>query len=158
MSKWLESVEPLVYESRIKVPYTWSVGETGSRFLIELRDHGKFFGTRCSKCDMVYMPPRKHCGRCFSQIHEWVELGLQGTLASYTIVHYESSIMPMRPPFAYGIIILDGASTGLVHLLGEVNFEDIKTGMRVEVVLKEERIGDIMDIQYFRPILCSNAK
>jgi len=47
MKNWLETVEPLVYESRIKVPYTWSVGEVGSRFLIELRDHKKIYGTRC---------------------------------------------------------------------------------------------------------------
>ncbi len=158
MSKWLESVEHLVYDSRIKVPYTWSVGETGSQFLTQLRDHGKIFGTRCSKCNTVYLPPRKHCGRCFIHIHEWVELGLQGTLVSYTVVHYGSSVMPMEPPFAYGIVLLDGASTGLVHLLGEVDFESIKTGMRVEAVLKEERIGDIMDIKYFRPIPRSDVK
>jgi len=152
MSKWLDSVETLVYESRIKVPYTWSVGETGSRFLIELRDRGKIFGNKCPKCDMVYLPPRKNCGRCFSPIHEWVELGKKGTVVTYTVVHYESSIMPMNPPFAYGIIRLDGASTGLVHLLGEIDLREIKAGMRVEAVLKEERTGDIMDIKYFRPI------
>ncbi len=152
MSKWLETVAPLVYESRIKVPYTWSVGETGSRFLIELRDRKKIFGAKCSKCDRVYLPPRKSCGQCFSENLEWVELGSQGTLITYTVVHYESSAMPMKPPFAYGIIQLDGASTSLLHLLGEVNFQDIKTGMRVEAVFKDERIGDIMDIQYFRPV------
>lgn len=153
MSKWIETVEPLVYESRIKVPYTWSVGETGSRFLIELRDHKKFFGTKCSKCNMVYIPPRRDCGRCFSQNLEWVGVSAQGALITYTIVHYENPAMPIKPPFAYGIILLDGASTGLVHFLGEVDFEKIKTGMRVEAVFKDERVGDIMDISYFRPIL-----
>jgi uncharacterized OB-fold protein len=152
MKNWLEIVEPLVYQSRIKVPYTWSVGETGSRFLIELRDHKKIFGTRCPKCDMVYLPPRKTCGRCFSNLHEWVELGPQGTLITHTVVHYESSVMPMKPPFAYGIILLNKASTGLVHLLGEVNLEEIKSGMKVEAVFKDERTGDIMDIRYFRPV------
>ncbi len=152
MNKWLETVKPLVYESRIKVPYTWSVGETGSRFLIELRDYKKIFGTKCLKCDKVYLPPRKTCGQCFSENLEWVELSSQGALITYTIVWYKSSAMPMKPPFAYGIIQLDGASTGLVHLLGEVNFEEIKPGMRVEAVFKDERIGDIMDIRYFRPV------
>ncbi len=152
MNEWLESVEPLVYESRIKVPYTWSVGKTGSRFLTELRDHGNIFGIKCSECGVVYMPPRSNCGRCFSKIDEWVELGRQGSLVTYTVVQYESSVMPMKPPFAYGVILLDGASTGLVHLVGEVDFRDIKSGMRVEAVLKEERTGDIMDIKYFRPI------
>ncbi len=152
MNKWLETVKPLVYESRIKVPYTWSVGEVGSRFLIELRDHKKIYGTRCSKCDRVYLPPRKTCGNCFSNLHEWVEVGPQGTLITFTTVHYTSSVMPMKPLFAYGIILLDKASTGLVHLLGEVNFEEIKSGMRIEAVFKDERIGDILDIRYFKPV------
>ena len=152
MNKWLETVEPLIYESRIKVPYTWSVGETGSRFLIGLRDRKKIFGTRCLKCDKVYLPPRKNCGQCFSENLEWVELGSQGALITYTIVRYESSTTPIKPPFAYGMILLDGASTGLVHLLGEVELEEIKTGMRVEAVFKDERIGDILDIRYFRPV------
>ncbi len=58
----------------------------------------------------------------------------------------------MKPPLAYGMILLDGASTGLVHLLGEVDFKEIKTGMRVEAVFNEERVGDITDIRYFRPV------
>ncbi|MBM4323222.1 MAG: Zn-ribbon domain-containing OB-fold protein [Deltaproteobacteria bacterium] len=152
MNKWLETVKPLVYESRIKVPYTWSVGEVGSRFLIALRDHKKIYGTRCAKCDRVYLPPRKTCGNCFSTLHEWVEVGPKGTLITYTTVHYTSSVMPMKPSFAYGIILLDKASTGLVHLLGEVNLEEIKPEMRVEAVFKDERIGDILDIRYFKPI------
>ncbi len=152
IKNWLETVEPLVYESRIKVPYTWSVGEVGSRFLIELRDHKKIYGTKCSKCDKVYLPPRKTCGNCFSNLHEWVEVGPQGTLVTHTVVHYETLVMPRKPPFAYGIILLDKASTSLVHLLGEVNIEEIKFGMRLEAVFKDERTGDIMDIRYFRPI------
>lgn len=152
MTKWLETIEPLVYETRIKVPYTWSVGEIGSRFLIELRDHKKIFGTRCPNCNRVYLPPRKSCGRCFSENLEWVELNSQGTLLTYTIVRYESAAAHIKPPFAYGIILLDGASTGLVHFLGEVDFEEIKTGMRVEAVFEDERIGDILDIRHFRPV------
>jgi hypothetical protein len=70
MKYWLETVEPLVYESRIKVPYTWSVGEVGSRFLIELRDHKKIYGTKCPKCNTVYLPPEKTCGQCFLNLKE----------------------------------------------------------------------------------------
>jgi uncharacterized OB-fold protein len=47
---------------------------------------------------------------------------------------------------------MDGADTGLVHLIDEVEPERVKVGMRVEAVLAEEREGTIMDIKYFRPI------
>ena len=58
----------------------------------------------------------------------------------------------MATPFIYGIILLDGADTGLTHFLGEVDPEDMRIGMRVEAVFQEEREGSILDIKYFRPI------
>jgi len=43
--------------------------------------------------------------------------------------------------------------SGLVHRLGEVEPEEVEIGMPVEIVLKpkEERIGSILDIKYFKP-------
>ena len=53
---------------------------------------------------------------------------------------------------------LDGAYSALMHLLGEVNLEDVEeatkrthTGMRLGAVWREEREGGIQDIAYFRP-------
>ena len=59
METWLEEVEPLTLKGQIAVPYTWWVGETGSRFLASLRDEGKILGNRCDQCNTVYVPPRK---------------------------------------------------------------------------------------------------
>jgi hypothetical protein len=82
-----------------------------------------------------------------------VELGDTGTLLTYTVVRYSvPSIQPMQPPFAYGIIKLDRADTGIAHLLGEVEPDDIKVGMRVQAVFKEKREGNMLDIKYFKPV------
>ena len=54
--------------------------------------------------------------------------------------------------FAYAIIKLDGAGTGFLHVLGEVDLEKIKEGMRVKAVFAEERVGLPTDIAYFKPI------
>ena len=42
---------------------------------------------------------------------------------------------------------------GLIHRLGEIEFEDVEIGMLVEAVFKDpvEREGSILDILYFRP-------
>jgi len=152
MDEWLIQVEPMVHKSRIKVPYNWSVGETGSRFLVEIRDHKKFYGTRCHECNAVFVPPRKMCGRCFRETKEWVEVGPEGTLLTYTIVRYASELQPLKVPFGYGVIQLDGSATGMVHLLYEFNWEDIRAGMRVVPVFREHRTGHILDISYFRPL------
>jgi hypothetical protein len=81
-----------------------------------------------------------------------VEVGPKGTLLSYTRPRYVLDIHPRIQPLLFGIIRLDGADTGLLHLLGEVDPDRLEIGMRVRAVLAEERQGSIMDIHYFRPL------
>ena len=52
----------------------------------------------------------------------------------------------------YALINLDGANTGFLHLLGDVDPDSVKEGMRVEAVFAEERKGSPLDIAYFRPL------
>jgi uncharacterized OB-fold protein len=83
---------------------------------------------------------------------EWVEVSNEGTLTAYTMVYQSEPSYPVKTPFAYGIIKLDGADTGFAHIIGELNSKDLRIGMRVQAVFKENRIGSILDIQYFKPI------
>ena len=151
-SDWLKNVEPMVHESRIKVPYSWSVGETGSRFLTEIRDHKRILGKSCGECKTVYVPPKKMCPRCFVDTGDWVEVGPKGKLTTFTIVRYSNTLQPRKAPLVYGIVQLDGGSTGLVHMLAEVEPEQVRSGMRVEPVFEDKRTGHILDIAYFRPV------
>ena len=59
---------------------------------------------------------------------------------------------PCPPPFGYGIIKLDGADTGMAHLLYGSDPAKWKIGMKVKAVFKENRSGSILDIAYFKPI------
>lgn len=144
--------EPVIVPGAMIVPYRYSVGPVGSRFFVELRDNKRIMGIRCPRCHRAYVPPRATCGTCFGKLDEWVEVANQGTVTSYTVVHYRSPVHPVESPFAYGIIQLDRADTGLLHLLGEVGPHEIEIGMRVEAVFREKRQGNILDISYFRPL------
>ncbi len=145
--------EEIVYKGRIKVPYTWYVGGYGSRFYVELRDNKKIFGTKCSKCKKVIVPPRNFCGKCFKPITEWVEVKDTGTVQTFTVVHYAApAIQPLKPPFAYAIIKLDGADTGFVHMIADTDLSKLKAGTKVKAVFREERQGNLLDIQYFKPV------
>ncbi|PCI37907.1 MAG: DNA-binding protein [Elusimicrobia bacterium] len=145
------SDEAIVKESRIAVPYTWSAGETGSRFLKTLRDEQKIVGTRCPDCKNVFVPARKTCGRCFKECAEWLDVGPQGKLVSFTRANYESPAHPVSQPW-YGLIRLDGADNSILHLLGELSEDGPQPGMTVEPVFSEERCGHILDIRYFKPV------
>lgn len=146
--------EAIIYDGRICMPYLWAVGKTGSFFLTELRDHARLWGSRCPACGAVFMPPRKNCPRCVVTDTTWVQLSPRGILLTYTVVRYsEAGLHPVEAPFAYGIVQLDGADTGLTHLLGEVDLEQLRPGLRVEAVFKEQELrrGEILDLLYFRP-------
>ncbi|HXZ35163.1 MAG TPA: Zn-ribbon domain-containing OB-fold protein [Thermodesulfobacteriota bacterium] len=152
MEKWLEGLEPVVVHQDLRVPYRYSMGAVPSKFFIEIRDHQKIMGIRCPSCDVVFIPPRSTCGRCFSQLHEWVEVGNQGTLETYTQVRYSTPVQPAVAPFYYGIIKPDGADTGLAHMVGDLKGKEPRIGMRVQAVFKEERKGNMLDILYFKPV------
>jgi len=142
-----------VHRSRIKLPYNWWLGEIGSRFYANIRDHRKITGIRCPQCRLVFVPPKANCPKCFSRMEEWVELKDTGILINFTIVRYRiPSIQPMEPPFALGIIQLEGADTGVMHLLGEVDFKELRLGMKVKAVFSEARKGHLLDIKYFKAV------
>ncbi len=132
--------------------YTSSAGPVRSKFLLYLRDQQKIMGTECSTCGRVYVPARSVCLECYEDMGKWVEVSKRGVLETYTIVYQQSPIFRWDSPFAIGVIKLDGADTGLVHRLGEVDFKQIRVGMRLEAVFAELPKGDIRDIDYFRPV------
>jgi uncharacterized OB-fold protein len=148
----LEGMDVWLYRGQIYIPNTYSAGAVGSRFLIELRDKKRIMGTRCPACNRVYVPARSVCKDCFGQLDEWVEVSDKGTLLTYTVTHQATRVQPMEPPLAYGIIQLDGADTGLVHMLGEVEPEQLRIGMRIQAVFREKREASILDIKYFKPL------
>lgn len=148
----LEGLDVWIYHGQIYIPNTYSAGAVGSRFLIALRDKKRIMGTRCPTCNRVYVPARSICKDCYGQLDELVEVSDKGTLLTYTVCNQPNPVQPVESPVVYGIIQLDGADTGFVHMLGEIDPEQIRIGMRVQAVFKEEREASILDIKYFKPL------
>lgn len=149
MNHWLEDTQALTLKGQINLPYTWWVGEVGSRFLAALRDEKKILGSRCPSCGTVYVPPRRNCGRCFVDIEACLELSDEGIVTSYTIVRFSHELQPANPPYAYAVIKLDESDVGLVHIIKE-NLESLGIGARVKAVFNQQRTGAILDIDSFR--------
>lgn len=148
MSNWIDQVDPLTLKGQIKVPYTWSVGEVGSRFLVALRDDQKIIGNRCGECKTVFVPPRMNCGKCFKRITDWVDLSPEGIVEAYTIVRFAYPLQPAEPPYAYALIKLDGADVGFLHIIRE-DLDRLKKGGRVKAKFAGKRTGHIKDIEAF---------
>lgn len=153
MNSWKDEVVPMTLKGQIAVPYTWWVGETGSRFFSALQEEEKILGNTCPKCGKVFVPPRKNCGRCFVENRDWVELGAEGTVTAHTVVRFPFRLQPAAPPFAYALIRLDGADVDLLHIVRN-RPEELKNGMRVRACFKDKasRTGTILDIESFEAV------
>lgn len=142
-----------VVEGKLALPYQYFAGRTGSRFLIALRDEKKILGIRCEHCGKVFVPPRKDCERCQSDLSgKWVELEGSGEVVSFTIVRYDDKHLPRKAPYALALIRLDGADTPLLHIVGGIDPERVTVGLRVRPVFAAATTSTILDIDHFAPI------
>ena len=160
MAPRLENPDFISIPITVDIPYRFAAGKYMSKFLIELRDNGRFFGIKCPKCGRVQMPPRVVCAVCHVKNGEWVELSQDGTLIGFSIVHLPltdpTTGNPHKTPYTYGTVRLDGCDSGIDHFIDvEPSIESVWVGMRLRVVLrpKEDRTGDLNDILHFTPII-----
>ena len=138
-----------------KLDYAWDAGVAISRYLTELKN-GRLIGIRCQHCRRIVVPPRVVCEWCWEPMDEWVYLEDTGTVNTFSICYIRWDASRAKDPQIPAVIEIDGASkdAGILHLLDEVNPEDIKIGMKVKAVWRpaEERTGSITDIKHFKPI------
>lgn len=155
--------ELLEIPSSWELPWLYSAGEVGSRYIIELRDNARIMATRCPQCSRILLPPRSFCERCFVSLKEhWVELEPRGTVEGFTIV--TAAFAGLRPPpYVIGYFKIGGATTNIPHFLEGVDLSDIDkarqelwVGMPVEVVFKEKRTGSAEDF-FIRPAISADS-
>jgi uncharacterized OB-fold protein len=154
MSDKFQGIEPMVYQSKINVPYSWWAGDTATRFFVALRDEKKIIATKCTACEKVFLPPRKTCPLCFTANAEWVNVSDEGTVQTFSVSRRKFAAIPkdMQVPVIWGLIKLDGADTAMLHYISEISPENVTIGMRVKAVFSEKRKGTIRDILHFKPV------
>jgi uncharacterized OB-fold protein len=135
--------------------YAWDAGIAIGRYLAELKE-GRIIGVRCHHCRRTVVPPRIFCEWCFRPMDEWVYLEDHGVVNTFSICYVRWDMERLEEPLIPAVIEIAGASKGMgiLHLLGEVDPQEVKIGMKVKAVWKPaaERIGAITDIRYFKPI------
>jgi len=135
----------------LPVTSRYTFGIAGEKFFTGIKDEAKIYGTKCPRCDLVYVPGVLFCERCLSELTEWIDVGVEGDLYSYTILHLDYDGSKLDVPKIVGFIKIEDG--GIIHLLGEIELEKLYIGMKVEAVFKDEkdRTGSITDIIYFKP-------
>lgn len=130
----------------------YTYGIAGERFFREIKDNAKITGTKCQNCNIIYVPPRIYCERCFDELKEWCEIENKGEIYTYTVGWVDLDGARLGEPIILALVKFDGTHGGLVHKVEEISAAKVKIGMKVAAVYKEEREGSILDIKYFKPV------
>ena len=138
----------------IPVSYLYTSGVAGEQFFTGLKNKGKIMATRCTKCRIVYLPPRLFCERCLKKLDSWAPVPKKGTITTYTIAYQDYQGQPLAEPVIMALISFKGVHGGLIHKIDEILPEEVKVGATVVPVFedKNKRQGRVLDIKYFKPL------
>ncbi|NUS44443.1 MAG: DNA-binding protein [Mycobacteriaceae bacterium] len=100
----------------------------------------------------VHVPPVEFDPATAAPLSEFVEVGTEGTVLSWSWCAEPVAGQPIQRPFAWALVRLDGADTAILHAVDVAAPEQIRTGARVRVRWADEPVGHIRDIAYFLPV------
>ena len=143
-------VAPLSAPLDISFDYTRSLGPVLTQFLTGLAQR-QILGSRGAD-GRVYVPPAEYDPVTFAPPRELTPVGPGGTVLTWSWQPQPSEGQPLDRPFAWALIRLDGADTGLLHAVDAGTAADMHTGMRVRPRWVDSPAGHIKDIVCFEPV------
>jgi len=127
--------------------YTRSTGPIVGRFFTELKNRN-IVGIRASD-GRVVLPPMEFDPDTAEALSEFVNVGQQGEIVSFAWVKQPREAHPLQQPFAWAMILLDGADVPMVPCVRADAEGDVATGARVKAVWADQPVGCINDICCF---------
>ena len=120
---------------RMKLDYEHAYGPYYGRMFDEIREHGRIMGVRTSNGDDALLPPREIDDLTHKRTGTWKTCENTGTIRACSIINMEFIGQTRPPPYAYAEIVLDGASTRLIHMIEIESIpwakEHVRPGRRV---------------------------
>jgi uncharacterized protein len=107
----------------------------------DLLKQGKFVTTKCTKCGNVSFPPQADCPECMASEFEWVELGQDATLVTFTHVQITPASFVGDDTYTIAIAELQGGLKVLAWLEG-TKAEEAKPGMKVRLEARTSKEGN----------------
>src|SRR3546814_3172477 len=71
------------------ITYEHALGETASWFYTKIRDDAEIYGRRCPESGRVLVPPRAFSDQTLAPTTDWVKVGPEGVIETFTIVRSE---------------------------------------------------------------------
>jgi uncharacterized protein len=135
---------------KVEFDYTRSLGPVLSRFMSALKRRQVVGGVVSD--GRVVVPPPEYDPVTHAPVTEFVDVGDEGAVQTWTWVPEPVADQPLDRPFAFAHVLLDGADAPILHAVAVDSRADIETGLRVKVRWAEETTGTIRDIAWFEPV------
>lgn len=153
-----ETAAPVeVVKYKLDLKYEHAYGPYYGRMFDEIRTNKRIMGVRLPDSDSALLPPREADDISHKRTGTWKTCLDTGTIRACSIINLEFLGQTRPPPYVYAEIVLDGASTKMIHMIDIDDVESakqrIKPGTRVRAVWREgERVGSLRDIERFEVI------
>lgn len=153
-----ETAAPVeVVKYKLDLKYEHAYGPYYGRMFDEIRANKRIMGVRLPDSDSALLPPRETDDISHKRTGTWKTCLDTGTIRACSIINLEFLGQTRPPPYVYAEIVLDGASTKMIHMIDIDDVESakqrIKPGTRVRAVWREgERVGSLRDIERFEVI------
>ena len=131
--------------------YTWTVEADGLKLFTDGLKERKILGRRCPKCKTVYVPGPSFCRKCSIDISEVVEVEQKGKIVTYTVNLADVRGNPVDNPTISVVVKLNGSDSWFMGALTGIDWHNLKVGMDVKLVLKDQTKGALADIVGFVP-------
>jgi len=143
------SAEPPTLHSRrtLDLRYSIPISKT-HQFWDSLRE-GRFTTTRCKDCGETTFPPQADCPRCMSGNSEWVDLGTDAELVTFTYVQVTPTSFVDSGPYHVAIGRLGQGLNVLAWVEGATTAA-LKPGAKLK--LEPRRSGDGSPYYVFVPV------
>ena len=138
----------------IQLDYVYTPGRSTSLWLRGLAE-GRLIALQCPSCEKIYAGARGLCPMCGEMfLPEPIEVGPNGTVVTFAVVNVPSKNIDLELPYVSAEVLLDGSHTRTFFLLRGVTPDEVRMGMRVRTVWKDESEWEptLANIKYVEPI------
>jgi len=132
--------EPPTLKSRRTLTLRFDIPVSKTKEFWDSLGEGRFVTTKCSKCGKVSFPPQADCPDCLGGAFEWVDLGREATLVTFTHVRVPPASFTQTDPYTIAIGELSRGVKVLAWLEG-VRGEEPRPGMKLRVEVRRSAEG-----------------
>jgi uncharacterized OB-fold protein len=133
----------------LEYTYTRSVGPVVERFFTGLGEH-RIQGIKGAD-GKVIVPPTEYDPNTGESLTEFVDVGDAGRVTTWAWNTDPRPGQPLDRPFAWALIELDGADTGMLHAVDAGDESKMSTGMRVKARWAADSVADMGALECFEP-------